>query len=441
MAETKRNVDLLIEGGVILTLDGAGRIYQDGALAVQGARIVDVGPASEVKARIEGVRETLDAAGGIVMPGLVNAHSHVAMTIFRGIMDDVPLDRWLERIWELEMAYATAENVRAGTELAFAEMIRGGVTTVSDMYWHRDVTTEVAVEVGFRLHNGPAFIDFEGPDGIRPENRLRLAREYIERYREHPLVALAVQAHSTYSVPRALLEQCRMLMEEYDVTFVTHAAETAAEVKTVQERFGKTPVELLDELGLLTPNTLLAHGVHLRDDEIALLAERGASVVHCPESNLKLGSGVARLPELLSAGVNVGLGTDGAASNNDLDMWGEMRTAALLHKGVREDPTVAPARDVLRMATSGSARALGLQDEIGSLEVGKRADVILVDVDALHATPLYDLYSHLVYAAHKSDVRTVLINGRFVMRDGVLLTLDEAAAKGRVRALGRVIRA
>jgi 5-methylthioadenosine/S-adenosylhomocysteine deaminase len=431
---TKDKVDILIHGGPVLTLDVEDHSYENGAVAVRGERIVDVGPADEVKARVDaGETKTLDARGAVIMPGLVNAHSHVAMTIFRGIMDDVPLEKWLDRIWELELAYATAENVRAGTELAFAEMIRGGVTAVSDMYWHRDVTTEVAVEVGFRLHDGPAFIDFEGPDGIKPENRLRLAREYIERYQDHPLIALGVQAHSTYSVPQELLDQCRMLMEAYDIPFVTHASESATEVKTVQEKFGKTPIELLDDLELLTPNTLLAHGVHLRDDEIELLAERGSTVVHCPESNLKLGSGVACVPEMLAAGVNVGLGTDGAASNNDLDMWGEMRTAALLHKGVREDPTVVPSLDVLRMATSGSAKAMGLADEIGSLETGKRADIILVDLDSLHATPVYDLGSHLVYAANKGDVRTVLINGRLVMRDRELLTLNETRVKNAVR--------
>lgn len=439
MTNTKDHVDLLIYGGPVLTLDEEDHIYETGAVAVRGAKIADIGPEEEVRARVK-ASERLDAEGGVIMPGLVNAHSHVAMTIFRGLMDDVPLEKWLDRIWKMELAHATAENVRAGTELAFAEMMRGGVTTVSDMYWHRDVTTKVAEEVGFRLHNGPAFIDFEGPDGIQPENRLRLAREYIERYRDHPLIALAVQAHSTYSVPQELLEQCRMLMEEYGVTFVTHAAESATEVKTVQERFGKTPIELLDELGLLTSNTLLAHGVHLRDDEIELLAERGSTVVHCPESNLKLGSGVARVPDMLAAGVSVGLGTDGAASNNDLDMWGEMHTTALLHKGVREDPTVLPARDVLHMATSGSAQALDLEKKIGSLEVGKLADVILLDTDSLHATPIYDLYSHLVYSINKHDVRTVLINGRVVMRDRELLTLDESAAKARVQETKREIK-
>ncbi len=436
----RSQIDWLLTGGLVLTLDEAGRQFEEGAVAVRGAKIVAVGPRAEVAAAVEPV-ETLDTSGTVVMPGLVNAHSHIPMTIFRGVADDLPLEAWLARIWGLELAYATAENVRVGSQLAYAEMLRSGTTTVCDMYWHRDVVTEVALEVGFRLQNGPSFLDFVGPDGISPPNRMQLAREYLECYRDDPLISLAVQAHSTYTVPPALLAQCRDLAAEYEVQFVTHAAETAAEVALVQERYGKTPVELLDELGLLGPRTLLAHGVHLRDDEITLLAERGAAVVHCPESNLKLGSGVARVPALLAAGVPVGLGTDGAASNNDLDMWGEMRTAALLHKGVHEDPTVLPAREVLRMATSGSARALGLQVEIGSLEVGKLADLIVVDLDALHALPRYDIYSHLVYAANRSDVRTVFINGRPVMRDRALLTLDEEGIKERVRALGESLKA
>ncbi|MCD4738852.1 MAG: amidohydrolase, partial [Anaerolineae bacterium] len=325
----RAQVDWLLTGGLVLTLDEAGRQFEEGAVAVRGAEIVAVGPRAEVAAAVEPV-ETLDVSGAVVMPGLVNAHSHIPMTIFRGAADDLPLEAWLARIWVLELAYATAENVRVGTQLAFAEMLRSGTTTVSDMYWHRDVVTEVALEVGFRLQNGPSFLDFVGPDGISPTNRMQLAREYLERYRDDPLISLAVQAHSTYTVPPELLAQCRDLAAEYGTQFVTHVAETAAEVALVQERYGKTPVELLDELELLGPRTLLAHGVHLGDDEIALLAERGAVVVHCPESNLKLGSGVARVPALLAAGVPVGLGTDGAASNNDLDMWGEMRTAALL---------------------------------------------------------------------------------------------------------------
>ena len=437
--QRRSKVDWLLTGGLVLTLDEENRQFEPGAVAVRGAEIVAVGAQAEVASAVDPV-EILDVSGTVVMPGLVNAHSHIPMTILRGVADDMPLEAWLERIWKLELAHATAENVRCGARLACAEMLRSGTTTVLDMYWHRDVVTEVAREVGFRMQNGPSFLDFVGPDGISPENRLKLAREYLDRYRNDPLISLAVQAHSTYTVPPELLEQCRDLAAEYEVQFITHAAETAAEVAQVQARYGKTPVELLDELGLLGPRTLLAHGVHLRDDEIALLAERDTAVVHCPESNLKLGSGIARIPALLAAGVTVGLGTDGAASNNDLDMWGEMHTAALLHKGVHEDPTVLSAQDMLKMATSGSAHALGLQDEIGSLEPGKLADLIVVDLDSLHALPRYDIYSHLVYAAHQHDVRTVFINGQPLMRNRELLTLDEESLKAEVLAVQRRIK-
>ncbi len=438
MTQTRQEVDLLIYGGQVLTLDGAGNVYEDGAVAIRGAEIVRVGPTEAVRAAVEPTSE-LDASGTVVMPGLINGHSHVAMTLFRGMVDDMVLEKWLDRIWKVEMAHAHAENVRIGSRLAFAELIRGGTTAVSDMYWNRDATTEVALEVGFRLQDGPSFVDFVGPDGIRPEDRLSEARAYLDRYADEPLIARCVQAHATYTVPREMLDQCRELAEAYEVPFVTHASESAGEVATVTERFGMTPIELLDDLKLLGPRTLLAHGVHLRDDEIALLAERGTSIVHCPESNLKLGSGIARLPELLAAGVNVGLGTDGAASNNDLDMFGEMRTAGLIHKGVREDPTVVPAEAVLHMATRGSARAMGLGDKIGSLEAGKWADLILVDLDQLHLTPLYDLPSHLVYSTNKLDVRTVLIHGRMVMRDRKLLTIDEAQVKAEARAARKKI--
>ncbi len=433
----RQQVSWLIFGGTVVTMDDDGHLYEDGAVAVRGAEIVAVGPTDRVRSRVE-AREILDATGQVVMPGLVNAHTHAAMTLFRGLADDMALEPWLQRIWQVELAHATAENVRWGAALAFAEMIRSGTTTAADMYWQRDVTTAVAGEVGFRLVNGPSFMELGGTEVVA--SREMSAREYLEHYRDNPLITPCVQAHATYTVSPALLERIRDLAQEYDVPFITHASESEAEVATIQERYGRTPIEHLDALGLLGPKTLLAHCVHLRDDEIALLAERGVSVAHCPESNLKMGVGIARAAEMLSAGVNVALGTDGAATNNDLDMLGEMRTAALLQKGRRQDPTALPAPLALRMATVHGARALGLGDLIGSLEVGKRADLILLDLDRLHLTPSYDIYSHLVYAADKADVRTVFINGRMVMRDGVLLTLDEEAVKARVREIAGRIR-
>jgi 5-methylthioadenosine/S-adenosylhomocysteine deaminase len=434
----KISVDFLIDGARVLSMDSAGTVYSQGAVAISGKDIVFVGRSDEAQKRFE-PKQKIAAAGCVVMPGFVNAHTHAAMTLFRGYADDIPLEPWLDRIWELEKAYATAENVRIGAELAFAEMIRSGTTAAADMYWNKDAACEAAKKSGFRLISGPSFINFVGPDGIQMEDRDRLAREFLDQYKGDPLLGVCVQVHATYSVPREMLEMAAALVAEYDVPFVTHASESQQEVKTIVERTGMTPIEYLDDVGLLTPKTLLAHCVHLRDDEIDRLATRGASVAHCPESNLKIGNGIARTAEMLRRGVNVGLGTDGAATNNDLDMWGEMRTAALLQKGITGDPTVMDASTALRIATINGARAVSLQNKIGSLEVGKCADLIVVELDNLHSTPVYDAYSHLVYSADKMDVRDVFINGQAVMRNRELLTIDEEKVKAEIRQFAKML--
>jgi len=436
MTQNQKSITLLITGGPVVTMNSAGQIFDDGAVAIDGAEIVLVGPRSEVEAQVA-AQSTLDAAGQIIMPGLVNTHTHAAMTLFRGFADDINLEPWLKKILQIENRYATAENVRIGSALAFIEMIQSGTTTAADMYWQRVETTDLAREVGFRLVNGPSFMDFIGPDGIQPTEREAAARDFLARYQNDALIECCMQVHATYTVPTHLLEKARQMQEEFDLLFVTHASETRAEVATIVERYGQTPIQYLDSLGLLGPKTLLAHGVHLRDDEIELLARRGASVAHCPESNLKLGSGMARAADMLAAGVNVALGTDGAATNNDLDMWGEMQTAALLQKGLLFDSTALPASQALQMATVNGARALGLGDKIGSLEPGKRADIILVDFDRPHLTPLFDLYSHLVYAVNKADVQTVIINGQMVMQNRQVLTLDETAIKTEARRIAQ----
>ncbi len=438
MTPFPQKVDLLITGGTIVTMDDNGHIYEDGAIAVNGSDIVFVGSRQDALQKLS-AKETLNATGKVIMPGLVNSHTHAAMTLFRGLADDMNLEPWLQRIWAVERQYITAKNIRTGSELAFAEMIRSGTTTAADMYWQRDVTTKVAQKTGFRLVCGPSFIEFTGPDGIRPEERETVAHKYLSRYQNDPLISTCVQVHATYSVPTPLLEKARDIALAYNAIFITHASESQTEVKTIIKRYGKTPIEYLESLGLLGPKTLLAHGVHLRDDEIQLLARRQTSIAHCPESNLKLGSGIARVADMLAAGVNVCLGTDGAATNNDLDMWGEMKTAALLQKGANLNPTLLPASTALQMATIAGARALGLADKIASLEVGKRADLILINFDQPHLTPLYNLYSHLVYSINKSDVETVLINGQFVMRNRQLLTLDEAAIKSKTRQIAKNI--
>jgi 5-methylthioadenosine/S-adenosylhomocysteine deaminase len=434
MVAEKKHADIIIKGGAVVTMDDDLTIIEDGAIAIQGMEIAAIGIQSEIEAIYNGT-QVIDADGQVVVPGLVNTHSHLAMTILRGIADDMKLEPWLEKIWKVEGEFATPENCRLGTQLALIEHIKGGATTTTDMYWHIEVTNDVAIEMGFRLVNGPIFIDFVGPDGVDPAQREKVARDFFETYEENPLVHPSVLAHSTYTVPDHLLRLCGELAQEFGAIFITHASESKGELEIVQKRYGKTAIEHLDALGLLTPHTLLAHCVHLRDDEIALLAERHTKVAHCPESNLKLGSGIARVPDMLRAGVTVGLGTDGAASNNDLNMWGEMRTAALIQKGISFNPTSLPASQAFRMATIEGAKALGLDHLIGSLEVGKRADIAIVDFQRTHLIPFYDYYSHLVYAVDRSDVRDVIINGQVVMRDRELTTIDDIAVLDQAREI------
>jgi 5-methylthioadenosine/S-adenosylhomocysteine deaminase len=319
-------------------------------------------------------------------------------------------------------------------------MIRGGTTMSVDMYWHPAASAQAAREAGFRLMNGPIFIDFdEAPDRIPVDQRIERGREFLEEYRDDPLIEPCVMPHTTYTVAPENLEKTHALADEFGVFWGTHASETVAEVSTVTDQYGRTPPRHLDHLGLLSDRTVLAHCVHLSDEEVDLLAERGTVAVHCPLSNLKIASGIAPVPRMRQVGVSVTLGTDGAASGNDLDMWLAMRLAAVVHRGVHGDPTFLPAPEVVNMVTCDAARALGLGDRVGSLEVGKRADVIIIDLNRPHLVPLYDVYSHLVYAVGRDDVSTVLINGQVVMRNRQLLTIDEEATMAEVRAMAQRI--
>lgn len=432
--------DVLLTGGTLVTMNAARDVIEDGALAIKGSNIVWIGPAEAAPAQVRATRQ-ITTRDRLIIPGLINAHSHLAMTLFRGLADDMPLEAWLGRIWEVETAFATAENCRVGTQLAVAEMIRGGVTCSADMYWQTVTNVQAATEAGFRLVNGPPMIGVEGPGGgFTPELEGQM-RAYIEEHLDDPLMRVAIQVHATYTANEAMVAMAKRLAAEYDILFMTHASESKAEVETVTARYGKTPIEVLHTWGLLGPSTLLAHCVHLRDDEIALLQETGTSVAHCPESNLKIGNGIARVPAMLKAGVNVALGTDGAATNNDLDILGELHTAALLHKGVAFDPTVLPAAEAFAMTTINGARAVGMGERLGSLEVGKLADLAVIDLSAAHVTPLYDVYSHLCYAVDKHDVSDVFIHGQQVMADRTLLTLDEEAIKSETRAIAGAVAA
>jgi len=432
-------VDLLVVGGIVLTAERDWNIYDPGAVAVDGGAIVGLGPREEVERAYRG-QERIDARGKLVMPGLINAHTHAPMTLFRGIADDLPLETWLhEYIWPAEAKWLSPDFVRLGTQLAAAEMIRSGTILFCDMYFFEDDVAEACKEAGLRVVVGGALVDFPNANYKTPEEGLQYSEDLLRKWDGDSLVVPSIQPHSPYAASSELMQRGKALADQYDAPYLLHVSETQSEVRESIEKYGRTPVGRLADLGVLGPTTVAIHGVHLTDEDIELLAQHEASVVHCPESQLKLASGLTPVPKLLEAGVKVGLGTDGAASNNDLDMFGEMGTAARVHKMIAGDPTVVPARQALSMATLQAASVLGLEKRLGSLEVGKRADMIVLDLDGPHMVPVYNITSHLVYAAHSSDVRTVIIDGRVVMRDRVLLTLDESDIFARAREIAREI--
>jgi len=430
--DSAQQYDLLITGGKIVTMDTERRIIDNGNLAISGNKIQEIFSAGELPSGYT-ARKTINADGKVIIPGLINAHSHIAMTLFRGLVEDLVLQKWLERVWKYEFSVLDKDSVRAGSQLAFAEMIRGGVICVHDMYWHYMAVIDLAEEIGFRLISGPPITSLSDPDF---DEMIGTARKVLEQIKDYHFVHSIVQAQSTYTTTPEMMHKVYEFKGEYGVPFTTHASENQNEVDIVREQYGKTPIELLESYKLLDSGTILAHCVKLDDHEIAMLSESGTSVAHCPESNLKLGSGIARIADMIAAGVNVCIGTDGAASNNDLDLLGEIRTAALLQKGINENPEVLTTMQAMEMATINGAKAYGLDQTLGSLEPAKRADLVIIDFDKSHLTPCHDIYAHLVYSVNKADVATVLIDGEIHLEDGELTTLDEEAIKAEVRAIG-----
>lgn len=422
---------LVIHGGTVLALDAESEIIEDGAVVVRDGVIIAIGPSSALVERYPDA-ETIDATDRIVLPGLVNAHAHVPMTLFRGIADDLKLMDWLQKhIFPAEARFVDEEFVRWGTRLACLEMLRGGVTTLADMYYFEDAIAEEVEACGMRGVLGQTVVDFPAPDYKTWDEALAAADRFVERWKDHGRIVPAVAPHAIYTVSGEHLQEAFRLAERHDVPYLIHVAESLTEIEQSRAAHGRSTVEYLAGLGVLGDRMLAAHVIWPTEGEIGLLAEAGVGAAHCPESNMKIAAGIAPVPRLLAAGVDVGLGTDGAASNNDLDLWSEMDTAAKLHKVANHDPTVLPAETVLRMATQGGADALGLGKLVGSVEVGKRADLIVVRTDGLHQTPWYDPYSLLVYSTHASDVETVVIDGRIVVRDGRVLTVDEAAVRSK----------
>ena len=426
--------DCVIHHAWVLTLEPEAKPLYPGYVAITGTKIAAVGSLAPGEAPPAAV-VSHDAAGRLVMPGLVNCHCHAAMTLLRGLADDLPLDQWLQQhIFPAEARWVHEDFVYTGTLLAAAELIRGGVTTVADAYFCAPGARLALAQAGLRAVAAQGVIDFPAPGVPNPGDNLRVARDFIDSGREmvHPRLLSTLFCHSPYTCRAATLQAAKELTRRHNLPFFIHVAETRGEVDRCREETGLTPVAYLDRLGVLDGQTVAVHGVWLTEADRELLAARQVKVVHCPESNLKLAAGIAPVPELLRRGIVVGLGTDGAASNNNLDMWGEMASAARLHKVAALDPTILPARQVLEMATLTGAEVLGLGAVTGSLTPGKEADLILVDLHQPHLTPLYDPYSHLVYAARAADVVAVMVGGRWLLWERQLLSLDWPEIRHRV---------
>ncbi len=417
--------DLLIRNAVVVTVNPTFEIFAPGMLGVKDGRITHVGPMPDHGA-MPAAAETLDAGGAMVMPGLVNAHTHLPMTLFRGLADDLPLEVWLnEHIFPAEARHIDAETVGIGTRLACAEMALGGTTCCCDGYFHADRVAEAVRDLGLRGLIGQGVLDFPAPGVPDPAENVAAAEAFVARWQSADArIRPSIFCHSPYTCGPQTLMRAKAAARAAGCLFQIHVAETEAERKRSLETSGRSPVGRLDDLGILDEQTLAVHAVWIDADDIAILARRGTPVAHAPESNMKLASGIAPVAALLEAGVVVGLGTDGCASNNDLDMFAEMDTAAKLQKVATGRPTVLDARQVVRMATIDGARAIGLAGEIGSLEVGKMADVIVLAADRPHLVPLYHPASALVYAARCADVRHVFVAGRPVVRHGRLVSVD-----------------
>ena len=431
--EPRADERLLIDGGTVVVMDDPGTVLEGGAVLVEGERIAGLLAPGDPRPSDAAV---LDATGHLVIPGLVNTHGHAAMSLLRGLADDLPLMTWLEEhIFPAEAALVSPDFVYWGTLLSCVEMLKSGTTTFADMYYFRDDGARATIDAGIRAVLGPNVIGFPAPDFPSPAASLADAAEFMERYRDHPTLTPGVAAHSLYTTSLEDVAAAARLANEYGAPFQIHTDEDETEFAIASELTGMGVIEALESISALRPGTVLAHSIYLREGDIARIAAGGAGIAHNPESNMKLGiPRAAPVLEALAAGIPVGLGTDGPASNNDLDLFDEMDTAAKIHKFITADPTALPAETVFRLATTGGARVLGLHDEIGSLEPGKRADVVLVDTRRAGLTPLYNVYSHLVYATRGSDVATVLVNGRVVVRDREVLTVSEAEVLERARA-------
>lgn len=428
-----QQVDILLRGGTVVTMNGKFDVFEDGAVAIRGDSIVAVGATAKMALEYTAVEE-IDCSDTVVMPGFVNAHTHIPMTLMRGLNDDLRLDVWLGYLMPVEREFVTPEFVKLGARVACAEMIRSGVTTFADMFYYEESIAEQVAEIGMRALLGQTILVFPAPDAETFEDALLLCRHFIEHWNGHPLIQPAVAPHAWYTATPELLLACADLARAFDVPLHTHVSETKLEADNSVNDNHMSVVTWLEQHGILDTKLLAAHCVHIDEEDMFSLRRMGAGVAHCPSSNLKLASGIAPIQQMLKLGLKVGVGTDGPASNNDLDMIEEMRLASFIAKVSSQNPTALPARQAVELATIGGARAVHMGDLTGSLEAGKRADIAVLDMTGIHNQPHFHnhpdaVYSRIVYSTKSSDVAHVICNGRWLMRDRQLLTVDESAAR------------
>ena len=436
------SVDLLITGGTIVSMDGERRIIEGGEVAVRGDTIMAVGRAPLFPKGVI-AKQKIDARGKLILPGFINGHTHVPMTLLRGLKDDVTLDVWLKNyIFPAEAKNVTEDFVRWGTRLAAAEMIRSGVTAFADMYYFEDAIAEETKAAGMRAILGESWLDFPVPDNKNDAQRVAYTEKFLQRWKGDSLIHAAPAPHSIYLCSEKTLHAAQAMAKKYSAPILIHVAEMKKELDDSIKQNGATPVQYLNRIGLLGPDIIAAHCIFVDETDRKLLAEKGVGCVHNPSSNMMLASGVAPVVEERAAGIAVGLGTDGpAGSNNDLDLMEEMDLAAKLQKITKMDPRALSAQSVVEMASIEGARAIHMEKEIGSLETGKKADLVLIGLDTPNAIPMYDVYSQLAYALKASNVETVIIGGHPVLRDGKLLTLNEPQILAKAREYGTRVQA
>ncbi len=427
--------DLIIKNATIVTCNPAHTVLNNGAMQISDGTIVRIGLSDQFDTRSPQT-QIIDARGKILMPGLINMHAHCADSLFRGLVENLPLEEWLQTVWKAQaIILRPPENCLLGAQLGIAELLLGGTTTVMDNYWNPDQTFHAAKQAGIRLATGGIFFDTPGMDGKTPDTRDQQARQLFDEFGNDEQLFVGTMPHGTYTVGPENLKTAISIAKENNGFFSIHAAETRVEQQTIKERYQTSVIRLLAQVGGLSPRSVLAHCVHLDDEEIDLIADSGTHVAHNPLSNLKLASGFAPIPKMLEKNINVTLGTDGAISGNDMDMWLAMKLAATIHKAVDSDPSAISPEQALHMATLNGARALGAIDRLGSIETGKRADFLLIDIDGPHAAPMFNPINHLVFSATKNDVCDVFVGGRQLVKNREIITMDVADIISQVKKL------